>query len=365
MGGGTSFVKAVGVITILDFFKSKSVFVTGHTGFKGAWLCRILSRAGAKVSGYALDPQQGGVYEQISMGSKMKSNISDIRDYEKLSDAIINANPEIVLHLAAQPLVLTAYERPAYTFETNIQGTVNLLDCVRQCENVRSVVIVTTDKVYRNNEWEYGYRENDPLGGSDPYSASKTCSEIVTDSYVQSFFRKAAVPVSTVRAGNAIGGGDVAANRIISDSIRSAKSGEAIAVRNPHSVRPYQHVLEPLFAYLMVAQKQYEDASLSGSYTIGPGEDGCVTTGTLMDIFCKEWGDGQSWINKGNSFAPHESGLLRLDCSKMRSLFGWKPLWNIKKAVKKIVEWEKSDDKTYITDSQIEEYAEEFGKCMN
>jgi len=341
---------------ILDFYKDKSVFVTGHTGFKGAWLCRILRNAGARVFGYALEPASGGIYETARVSEGINSVIGDIRNFDKLSSAFGNANPETVFHLAAQPLVLDAYERPAYTFDVNVQSTVNLLECIRRSDSVKSAVIITTDKVYRNNEWEYGYRENDTLGDAEPYAASKACAEIVTASYARTFLKNTAV--STVRAGNVIGGGDISVNRIIPDCIRAAFQNKEIIVRNPYSVRPYQHVLEPLFAYLLIAKEQAQNKNLSGQYNIGPNEADCITTAKLTDIFCSEW-DGAKWKDVSNPNAPHESGLLKLDCSKVRSVFGWKPVWDVRAAVRKTIEWEKDDNKSVATDRQIKEYYEQ------
>jgi len=342
---------------MLDFYRGKSVFITGHTGFKGAWFCRILQLAGAKVTGYALAPESGAAYEQIVDEENITSVVSDIRDLARLQTAFDNAKSEIVFHLAAQPIVLEAYSRPAYTFETNVMGTVNLLECMRRSKSVRSVVVITTDKVYRNNEWCWPYRENDTLGSADPYSTSKACAELVVESYITSFLKKENIAVSTIRAGNVIGGGDIAPNRIIPDCVRAGKIGEPIIVRNPHSVRPYQHVLEPLFAYLMLAERQYENISLASNYNIGPSDTGCKTTGELADIFCEAWGDGLTWINRALPNTPHESNVLKLDCAKMRSVFGWQPLWSVDIAVKKTVEWEKADDKQTEADRQIGEYA--------
>jgi CDP-glucose 4,6-dehydratase len=342
---------------MLDFFKNKSVFITGHTGFKGAWLSRILQRAGACVTGYALEPERGAVYDAIVDTSMIVSHISDVRDFRTLEAAFDAAKPEIVFHLAAQPLVLDAYEHPAYTFETNVQGTVNLLECARLADCVRSVVVITTDKVYYNDERAYGYSENDVLGGNEPYAASKACAEFVARTYAEVFLRPCGIALSTARAGNVIGGGDIAKNRIIPDCIRSSRHGEDIIVRNPRSVRPYQYVLEPLFAYLLIAQKQYNDISLSGEYNIGPNETDCIETSELANIFCGEWGCGQSWRHVPNAGAPHESGLLKLDCINVRSMFDWKPIWDVRTAVAKVIEWEKATDKATITDMQIDEYS--------
>lgn len=345
-----------GVEMISKFYKNKKVLVTGHTGFKGAWLCRILQLLGAHVTGYGLSPKNDFAFEKIINTSEINSNIADICDFDRLQLAFDSAKPEIVFHLAAQPLVLDAFEKPRYTFDVNVQGTVNLLECVRCGKDVKSVVIVTTDKVYKNNDWVYGYRENDIIGDTEPYAASKACAEIVAASYYATFLKSKGIALSTVRAGNVIGGGDISKNRIIPDCIRAAKKGEAIMVRNPHSVRPYQHVLEPLFAYLLIAQRQIVCDKLAGQYNIGPGEDGCQTTGNLVDIFCEVWGGGQIWEKRSLSNAPNESRLLSLDCSKMRAMFSWKPKWDIKTAIEKTVEWEKADNKNIVTDNQIKEY---------
>ena len=343
----------------LEFWRNKTVFVTGHTGFKGAWLCKILRLLGADITGYALPCVSGGAYDLLGINKDITSIIEDIRNCASLKSAFDKSKPEIIFHLAAQPLVLEAHERPAYTFETNVQGTVNLLECVKNSDSVRSVVIITTDKVYKNNEWAYGYRENDTLGDTEPYAASKACAEIVSASYAETFLRQKGVPLSTARAGNVIGGGDISANRIIPDCIRAAKNNEPIIVRNKHSIRPYQHILEPLFAYLFIAQKQYENDRFAGNYNVGPAESDCITTAELVGLFCNEW-SGASWIDQSNPNAPHESGLLKLDCSKMRTMLHWKPLWNVQTAVEKVIEWEKASDKAAVTAKQIEEYLNEW-----
>ena len=346
---------------MMNFFNDKSIFLTGHTGFKGAWLCQLLKRIGARVTGYALAPERGGLFEAIDGSDGINSEIGDIRDYDRLSRVFRAAQPEIVLHLAAQPLVLDSYERPAHTFETNLMGTVNLLECVRRSGNsVHSVVMVTTDKVYSNIEHTRGYLETDALGGADPYSSSKACSELAAASYAQSFLKPARIPLSTLRAGNVIGGGDIAQNRIIPDCVRAAAAGKTIGIRNPYSVRPYQHVLEPLCAYLLVAKRQWADPTLAGGYNVGPDRRDTLTTGDLATIFCEQWGNGQSWDNVSSPDAPREAGLLYLDCSKIRSILGWRPVWDIATAVHKTVTWEKarycSGDVSLITNQQIDEY---------
>lgn len=327
----------------LKFFENKRVFVTGHTGFKGTWLCRILVGAGAIVTGYSLDPPTNpSLFELAGLEDKMTSVIADVRDFDAMKKAFDEAKPEIVLHLAAQPIVRDSYKDPKYTYETNVLGTVNILECVRTADfEIKSVLNVTTDKVYENNEWAWGYRENEPLDGYDPYSNSKSCSELVTHSYKRSFFFEENSPaISTARAGNVIGGGDFANDRIIPDCVRAATDGKEIIVRNPYSTRPYQHVLEPLAAYLMIAAEQYNDKSKSGWYNVGPDECDCVTTGTLVDLFCKYW-DGAKWVNKSESNAPHEANFLKLDCSKIKTIFGWSPRWHIDDAIEKTCEWTK------------------------
>ena len=315
----------------MEFYRGKRVFVTGHTGFKGSWLCRMLTGAGAQVTGYALPPPtEPNLFSAAGLEGRMHSVLGDIRDFAALKAAYDAANPQIVLHLAAQPLVREGYRTPRDTYAINVMGTVNLLECVRQAaEPPLSVLNVTTDKVYQNNEWCWGYRETDPLDGYDPYSNSKSCSELVTHSYRRSFLQRMGVAVSTARAGNVIGGGDFSRDRILPDCLRAVQKGEPIGVRNPWSIRPYQHVLEPLAVYLMIAQAQARDGSFAGSYNVGPDDCDCVTTGELVDLFCRTWGKGARWENRAETAAPHEATLLRLDCSKLRSVFGWRPRWHI------------------------------------
>ena len=319
----------------LSFYKGKKVLVTGHTGFKGTWLCRILINAGAQVTGYSLNPPtEPNLFSMADVESRMNSVIGDIRDLDHLKKVFEQTQPEIVLHLAAQPIVRDSYKDPVYTYETNVMGTVNICECVRLNPCVKSFLNVTTDKVYKNNEWEWGYRENEPLDGFDPYSNSKSCSELVTHSYINSFFNNMDLAVSTARAGNVIGGGDFANDRIVPDCVRAAIEGKDIIVRNPHSTRPYQHVLEPLAAYLIIAQKQFEDKKYAGFYNVGPDETDCVTTGNLVDTFCAKWGEGIKWIDRYDG-GPHEANFLKLDCSKLKTTFGWKPRWNFDTAIEK------------------------------
>lgn len=325
----------------VSFYNGKKVFVTGHTGFKGSWLCKMLVNVGAKVTGYSLNPPTNpSLFEIAEIANEINSVIGDIRDYNSLKKAFDDAQPEIVLHLAAQPIVRDSYKDPAYTYETNVMGTVNILECVRNSDCVKSFLNVTTDKVYLNKEWAWGYRENEELDGYDPYSNSKSCSELVTHSYKNSFFNDGKVAISTARAGNVIGGGDFANDRIIPDCIRAAVNKEDIVVRNPFSTRPYQHVLEPLYAYLMIAAKQYEDISFAGYYNVGPDDVDCFQTSALVDLFVSKWEDGLKWINRYDG-GPHEANFLKLDCSKLKVTFGWKPRWNLDKAIEMVVEWSK------------------------
>lgn len=338
----------------LEFYKGKKVLVTGHTGFKGTWLTQILVNAGAIVTGYSLEPGTSpNLFDISGVEQHINSIIGDIRDLAHLKDVFADVQPEIVLHLAAQPIVRDSYKDPVYTYETNVMGTVNICECVRLNECVKSFLNVTTDKVYKNNEWEWGYRENEPLDGYDPYSNSKSCSELVTHSYINSFYSEQNVAVSTARAGNVIGGGDFANDRIIPDCVRALMNGEDIIVRNPYSTRPYQHVLEPLAAYLMIAQKQYEEKRYAGFYNVGPDECDCVTTGELVELFCEKCENKVKWVDKSDK-GPHEANFLKLDCSKLKTTFGWKPKWGIADAIEKTVEW----SNVYMSGQNVTE-------CMN
>ena len=343
-----------------QFYQGKRVLVTGHTGFKGSWLCRILTLAGAEVTGYSLEPPtEPALFRIAGLEDGIDSVIGDIRDLKHLRQVFDRVQPELVIHLAAQPIVRDSYEDPVYTYETNVMGTVNLLECVRLSSSVRSVLNVTTDKVYENREWEYGYRECDPLDGYDPYSNSKSCSELVTHSYQKSFFGNKGCPVSTARAGNVIGGGDFANDRIIPDCVRAAAAGKEIVVRNPYATRPFQHVLEPLFVYLEIMQRQYEDAAYQGYYNVGPDDGDCVTTGELTTMFCEIWGDGIRWVSRHDG-GPHEANFLKLDCSKVKKVFGWHPRWRIREALELTAEWSKAyhlgQDMAQVMDRQIGSY---------
>lgn len=327
---------------INSFYSGKKVFITGHTGFKGTWLTKILLEMGAEVCGYSLTAEEGSLFTLVNVENKIKHIEGDVRNYSKLKSAIEDFMPDIVFHLAAQPLVIEGYVNPRYTYEVNVMGTVNLLDVLRECETVKSVVNITTDKVYKNIETEIPYKEDCELKGYDPYSNSKSCSELVTYSYIKSFFENKNIPVSTCRAGNVIGGGDFADNRIIPDCVRAAISKDKIVVRNPYSVRPYQHVLEPLFAYLLIGERQYIDPlKYAGNYNIGPNETDNLTTGELVDLFCEFWQDGCEWLATSYEKNYHEANLLKLDCSYANKVLGWTPRWNIRECVNKTVEWYK------------------------
>lgn len=348
----------------LTFYKGKRILVTGHTGFKGAWMCETLLLVGAEVTGYALEPPtQPSLFGLLGLQERMDSRRGDIRDLAHLRSVFEEKKPEIVIHMAAQPIVRESYKNPVYTYDVNVMGTVNMLECIRMTDCVGSFVNVTTDKVYKNKEWEWGYRENEELNGYDPYSNSKSCSELVTDSYKNSFFQDREIAISTMRAGNVIGGGDFAADRIIPDCVRAAMDKKDIIIRNPYAVRPFQHVLEPVMAYLMVAARQYESKELAGSYNIGPDESDCITTGELSNLFCKLWmektGSKIKWVNRYDG-GPHEAGFLKLDCSKLKKCFAWKPLWNIETALDRAItlylSCGRDSDVRNCMDAQINEY---------
>ncbi len=327
---------------MLNFYRGKRVFVTGHTGFKGSWLCTILHMAGAEVTGFSLPPAEDeSLFALAHVKEKINSVLGDIRDFDALWNAFDTSKPEIVFHLAAQPIVRESYRDPVGTYSANIMGTVHILECVRRSSSVRSFLNVTTDKVYENHQWPWGYRETDSLNGFDPYSNSKSCSELITDSYQNSFFADNSVAISTARAGNVIGGGDFSVDRIIPDCVRAVRAGIPINIRNPKSIRPYQFVLEPLYAYLLIAQKQYENRAFSGCYNIGPKSQDCLATGELAGLFCQSWGEPARWECIGD-IGPHEDDVLKLDCSKIYSVLGWRPRWHIAQAVAETVAWTKT-----------------------
>lgn len=344
----------------LSFYKNKKVLITGHTGFKGTWMSVMLANAGAMVCGYSLySADENKLFDLSGIEKQIKHIVGDVRDLDHMKKVFAEFQPEIVIHMAAQPLVRKSYEEPVETYSTNVMGTVNVLECVRLNPCVKSFLNVTTDKVYENNDLDHAFREDEPLDGYDPYSNSKSCSELVTHSYKKSFFNGSATAISTARAGNVIGGGDFAKDRIIPDCVRAAVAHEDIIVRNPYSTRPFQHVLEPVSAYLMIASGQYEDPSFAGYYNVGPDDGDCYQTGRLVDTFIRYWGDGLKWIDRYDG-GPHEAKFLKLDCSKLKDTFCWSPVWNLEKAVEKTVEWTKvwngGGDVRRCMDEQIDVY---------
>lgn len=335
-----------------DFYEDKKVFLTGHTGFKGSWLTKILCLWGCDVLGYSLNPPTNpNLFDLLGLENQCNSVIEDIRNYECLYNAINDFEPDIVIHMAAQPLVLEGYSNPRYTYESNVMGTVNICECVRKTGSVKSFLNVTTDKVYENRDLEHAFTEDEKLDGFDPYSNSKSCSELVTHCYNNSFFQKQNIACSTVRAGNVIGGGDFAENRIIPDCVRASLNKEEIIIRNPHSIRPYQHVLEPLYVYLLIAMKQFNEPHFAGYYNVGPDTCDAITTGKLVEVFCEKYGENMGWINKSDPNSPHESSYLKLDNTRIKETFGYKPQWNIEKAIEKTVEW----TKVYENNGNVEE----------
>lgn len=350
-----------------NFWRNKKVFLTGHTGFKGSWMCLWLNSLGADVTGYGLNPPTSpSLFELCSIDNLVKSVIADVRDGEALRKAMVEAQPEIVIHMAAQPLVRESYKHPVETYSVNVMGTANLFEAVRSCNSVKAVINVTTDKCYENKEWIWGYRENEPLGGYDPYSSSKACSELVTSSYRNSFFnpieyKRHGVGVASARAGNVIGGGDWADDRLVPDCVRSLIRNEKIIVRNPNAIRPWQHVLEPLSGYLVLAHKLYEYGSkYSEAWNFGPDDNDAKPVEWILKKMCEKWGSYSSYQIDQREH-PHEAKYLKLDCSKAKSELGWYPRWSLEQALDKVIEWtlayKKNKDLTKVCLEQIEEYS--------
>ncbi|SFG34247.1 CDP-glucose 4,6-dehydratase [Oribacterium sp. WCC10] len=352
------------------FYSGKRVLLTGHTGFKGSWMSLMLHMLGAEVYGYSLEaPTEPSLYDILGLDALIYSEIGDIRNYEKLQTFFDKARPEVVFHLAAQPIVRTSYVFPRETYEINVMGTVNVLECARKYnsthdEKIKTLLNVTTDKVYENNDEEgHAFIEDEKLDGYDPYSNSKSCSELVTHSYKKSFFNVAdgeVTRISTARAGNVIGGGDFAKDRIIPDCVRDTIEGKTIHVRNPYSTRPYQHVLEPLYVYLLIAMQQAMDESKADYYNVGPDEVDAITTGDLADKFVSSWGEGAGWHTEAEADAPHEASFLKLDTGKLKRVFGWSPVWHVDEAVDQTVKWyhawHDNENMLEYTEKQISEF---------
>ena len=349
-----------------NIYKGRKVLITGHTGFKGSWLCLLLNKLGADVYGYALEPPTNpSLFVEAKIGELITSVIGDIRDYNLLLQTLKEIQPEIIIHMAAQPLVMESYRNPRETYEINVMGTVNLFDAARQVECVKAILNVTTDKCYENKEWHWGYRENEPMGGYDPYSNSKGCSELVTSSFRSSFFNPKeysthGVAVASARAGNVIGGGDWADDRLIPDFIRSISKGEKVKIRSPYAIRPWQHVLEPLTGYLTLCEKLVTSGSFfAQAWNFGPDYKDAKNVEWITNTICDLWCEGAQFEVDTNP-QPHEANYLKLDCSKAKAELGWIPKWDIETTLKSIVDWNKSfiagDDIRTVTENQIDQY---------
>ena len=350
------------------FWKDKKVFLTGHTGFKGAWLSLWLQDCGAILTGYALEPNtKPNLFDAALVADGMESVIGDVRDLEKLTKAMSDFSPDVVIHMAAQPLVRLSYKNPVDTYSTNVMGTVNLLEAVRRTASVKAVVNVTTDKCYQNKEWIWGYRENEPMGGHDPYSSSKGCAELITTAYRSSFFNYlGSAKIASGRAGNVIGGGDWAEDRLIPDILKSFENKDPVEVRNPSATRPWQHVLEPLSGYLILAERLYlHGDEYAEGWNFGPEDDDVKSVRVIIEYLADQWGPGAIWIHD-ESDQPHESQLLKLDISKAKNLLEWVPKWSLFTTLDSIVEWHKEwlkgGDVKAITLKQIHKFENLLGK---
>lgn len=354
-----------GVLTDPAFWRDKRVLISGHTGFKGSWLSLWLHSMGADLRGVALTPPTSpSLFEVACIADLMDHNIADVRDFEKTSSLIMEFQPEIIFHMAAQPLVRSSYEQPVDTYSTNVMGTVHILEAARKSGSVRAIVNVTTDKCYENKEWLWAYRENEPMGGHDPYSSSKGCAELISAAYRNSFMQREGIALATARAGNVIGGGDWALDRLIPDILRALDEGEPVSIRNPHAIRPWQHVLEPLSGYLLLAQRLYSgDPDFAEGWNFGPKEEDARPVQWIVEHLCAEWNEEASWELQHGSH-PHEASFLKLDISKARHRLGWGPRWSLSTALSCIVEWHKSwragSDVRAVCLDQISRYQSEL-----
>ena len=337
----------------LAFWYDKRILLTGHTGFKGSWLSLWLQSMGAQVTGYALaPPTHPSMFEIAEVAQGMTSVIGDIRDLTKLQAVFAEHRPEIVIHMAAQPLVRYSYQNPVETYSTNVMGTVHLLEAVRNSPSVKAVVNITTDKCYENREWVWGYRENEPMGGFDPYSNSKGCSELVTSAYRRSFFQEKGIALASARAGNVIGGGDWAADRLIPDILRAFEQNQPVIIRNPHATRPWQHVLEPLSGYLTLAERLCTDGqAFAEGWNFGPHDDDASPVQWIVEHMVSSWSNGASWQLDGGAH-PHEANYLKLDISKAKARLGWQPRWALSTALEKITAWHHA----YLASTNMHEF---------
>lgn len=353
-----------------DFWKGKRVFVTGHTGFKGSWLCLWLQSMGAMVKGFSLEPPTNpALFDEASVADDMESEIGDIRDLDSIANSLKVFNPDILIHMAAQPLVRLSYKNPVETYSTNVMGTVHVLEAARQCSNLRAIVNVTTDKCYENKEWDWGYREDEPMGGHDPYSNSKGCMELVTSAYRKSFFCDGTINLASARAGNVIGGGDWALDRLIPDALKAFEQNIPVVIRSPNSIRPWQHVLEPLSGYLILAQKLFENKNkYDQAWNFGPKDDDARTVEWILSKMTRLWGEGATW-NIDNDQQLHEANYLKLDISKAKNKLSWEPTWNLSNTLNRIVAWQKSwlsgSNVKFICIDEINSYVSTMNKKEN
>ncbi|WP_024850565.1 CDP-glucose 4,6-dehydratase [Hydrogenovibrio kuenenii] len=350
-----------------SFWQGKKVFLTGHTGFKGSWMSLWLAEMGAIVKGYALSPPTSpSLFQEAKISGKIDSQIGDIRDFDALKASMYGFNPDILIHMAAQPLVRLSYKEPLETYDVNVMGTAKVLEAARSCENLKAIVSVTTDKCYENKEWVWGYREDEPMGGFDPYSSSKGCAELVTSAYRRSFLQSENVGLASARAGNVIGGGDWAEDRLIPDILRAFEKNNAVVVRNPKSTRPWQHVLEPLSGYLVLAQNLYQNPDkYAEGWNFGPNEEDAKPVDWILDKISALWPDSEWKLDEGDH--PHEAGYLKLDISKAKSYLYWQPTWRLEQTLERIVRWHKAwlseEDMQHVCLEEINDYMRDMNNA--